>query len=161
MKISKTVVLIAILLLIAVAVMGCSSGDSPAIAESLKPSDVVRTDNQQAVTVKIALVNPIAEVGSDLTFELNLDTHSVDLSTYDILANVSISTESDLYLTGDDLVWEGASEDSHHRSGLLIAPQELINIEEDLGELRLELYDLSGVPVRQFVWEQEFLFNKN
>ncbi|MDW7673395.1 MAG: hypothetical protein SCK28_02540, partial [Bacillota bacterium] len=67
---------------------------------------------------------------------------------------------SDLYLTGDDLIWESSAEDSHHRSGLLVVPQEVLKLSSDLGELTLKLYDLDGVPERQFVWGQELLFNK-
>jgi hypothetical protein len=157
---TKLMLLVTIVILAVLTAAGCTSGDKPGTSENLKPNDVVRTDNQKAVTVKATLVNPITEVGPALTFELNLDTHSVDLSAYDILANVSISTESGISLTGDNLLWEGMSEDFHHRSGLLITSQEQIKLGTDLGKLTLELYDLGGVPVRQFVWEQELLFNK-
>ncbi|MBS4026017.1 MAG: hypothetical protein KGZ96_10140 [Clostridia bacterium] len=156
----KTMLLATILILAVLTVTGCSSSNKPRISDTISTNDVLRTNNQKAITVKAYLLNPISEVGPELTFELIIDTHSVEISTYDILLNVSIITESGISLTGKDFLWESTSKESHHLSGLLIVPQEIVKLGPSLGELSLELYDLGSVPVRKLVWEPELLFNK-
>ncbi|MDW7674731.1 MAG: hypothetical protein SCK28_09365, partial [Bacillota bacterium] len=88
--------LLLIVIMLTTLLVGCSTNstknDESSSTSTISTNDVVRIDSQKAVNVKAILLNPIAEVGPELIFELSFDTHSVNLSNYDVLSNVSIST---------------------------------------------------------------------
>jgi hypothetical protein len=95
-------------------------------------------------------------VGEDLWgFTVSLDTHSVNLSDIDIESRAVLRTGRGGELK--PVAWRGVSEDSHHRSGLL-----LFSVEEakkhgiesgSPGPLELVLRDVAGVKERVLRWE--------
>jgi DNA-binding beta-propeller fold protein YncE len=88
-------------------------------------------------------------------FLVELDTHSVDLMSIDVASRATLRTAPGAELK--PLEWRGLSEDSHHRSGLLLFSRneaEKQGIETDNpGALELVLHDVAGVKQRVLRWE--------
>lgn len=88
------------------------------------------------------------EQGRELGIFVSLNTHSVDLSGYDLAALSSLtSAAGDLrplrYLPENDA--------NHHRSGILVFPAESLDLQEE-DSLSLVLRDVGGVPQRILSW---------
>lgn len=77
-------------------------------------------------------------------FLVALDTHSVDLTGYDLarLSELRVSAK-----TYTPLRWESVTDSSHHRSGALIFPK----IEAG-SAVELVVKNIAGVPARTFRW---------
>lgn len=150
------------LLVIAVALAGCSSASASALAEpSLLeasgavpdaisiPQDLARSDSQGAVEVTVVPLNLGLSEAEELEFEISMNTHSIDLSMD--LARLS-RLESDLGVRVAAGSWSGGS--GHHVLGILRFPlrdsQGLAVLEgASLIVLRIEGVD---APVREFQW---------
>ena len=87
-------------------------------------------------------------------FMVSLDTHSVDLSGVDIASRVVLRDGDGETLK--PIAWHPLSEDSHHRSGLLLFPvsasQAAPGGAEQLQGARLVLTDVGGVRERVLTW---------
>lgn len=108
-----------------------------------------RTDQQGAVTV---VVKPELWTSSSdtLTFEISLDTHSVDLS-FDLAALATLSTDTGLYVQA--IQWE-APAGGHHVSGKLSFPARVDgkSMLDGINNLLLTIKDLDASE-RVFTWE--------
>ena len=102
------------------------------------------------VTVRVTWQGP--EAGP--TFNVAMDTHSVDLDPYDLGKMVVLHT-------GDGresavLTWD-APKGGHHRKGKLVFSEVALDgrpfIAANTNSIELIIYDLSGVPTRGFTWE--------
>ncbi|KKT72632.1 MAG: hypothetical protein UW69_C0086G0008 [Microgenomates group bacterium GW2011_GWA2_44_7] len=115
-------------------------------AESLVRED----DNQSQVTVTAKPVSwPDDSQRSTLfVFEILLNTHSVDLSTFDIKTSaelVDLNTGTAVKPTQ----WLEESGSTHHRDGQLIFPR----FKGKVRNLKLVIRNLGGMATRQFKWE--------
>lgn len=95
-------------------------------------------------------------VGADRWgFVVELDTHSRDLKGLDLPSLATVRTSRGAQLKPQ--AWQGLSEDSHHRSGLLLFSAEEARkhgIDPDKPEgLELVLSDVAGVKQRVLRWE--------
>ena len=113
------------------------------------PESLVRTDSQGAVQVDVF---PVDLTGSDdetLTFDVSMNTHSVDLSM-DLAAFSTLQTDTGVTLAALD--WSGGS--GHHVSGTLrfpaIAPDARPAL-EGASRLTLTIRDLDASE-RVFEW---------
>jgi len=77
-------------------------------------------------------------------FRVSMDTHTVDLSGYDMVKVSELVAGGKRYAP---LRWVSISDSSHHRSGALIFPR----IEPVL-PVELLIKTVAGVPVRSFRW---------
>jgi hypothetical protein len=107
------------------------------------------TDSQGAVAV---IVKPL-DLGSQaekLTFEVALETHSVDLSM-DLAALAILTTDTGLTVQAD--VWD-APRGGHHVSGTLSFPSSLDGktILDGATTLTLTIKDVDA-PERTFAWD--------
>jgi hypothetical protein len=107
------------------------------------------TDSQGAVAV---IVKPL-DLGSQaekLTFEVALETHSVDLSM-DLAALATLTTDTGLTVQAD--VWD-APRGGHHVSGTLSFPSSLDGktILDGATTLTLTIKDVDA-PERTFAWD--------
>ena len=107
------------------------------------------SDNQGAVEV---VVRPL-DLGSQavkLTFEVALNTHSVDLSM-DLAALATLSTDTGLTVQAD--VWD-APRGGHHVSGTLSFPSSVDGkaILDGATKLTLTIKDVDA-PLRTFAWD--------
>ena len=112
--------------------------------------DVARVDNQGAVEIELV---PLNQNNPDLTldFNVNLNTHSVDLSMD--LATLAI-LETDTGLSVQASLWD-APRGGHHVSGILSFPAEIdgFPLLEGVSKMTISLIDVDA-PERIFVWER-------
>lgn len=119
--------------------------DSPGSAQKLRPANAtVRDGGAGGVTVGATWVG-IQD--RELVFRLTLDTHSVDLSRFDVAANTTLRDASGREFQAAG--WEDERRDSHHRAGTLRfpAPDNLS------GQVALVVRNLAGVPERVLSFE--------
>jgi len=103
-----------------------------------------------AVEIEVTLLPPGSPqaaryaAGGQTVFLVAMNTHSVDLSGYDLVQL------SELRAGGRRLAplrWVATSESGHHRSGALIFPE----VDRAAG-LEVRMMTVAGVPVRLFRW---------
>lgn len=121
-----------------------------------------RDRGQGGVTVEATLVTPehLRAMGKPaldkfplaefLLFHLKLDTHSVDLSQYDLVALSTVRWDSQGTLPARG--WVPLQESGHHREGVLVFAYPGEQGLTGRGELVLVLADLAGVSERTFRW---------
>jgi hypothetical protein len=102
------------------------------------------------VTVRVIWPGP--EAG--LTFSVVMDTHSVDLDSYDLSRMVVLHTNDGR--ESAVLKWD-APKGGHHRRGTLTFSEVALDgkplIGADTKFIELVIYDLSGVAARSFTWQ--------
>ncbi len=81
-------------------------------------TSTVRDRGAGGVTVEATWLGRQAD--GTVAVELALDTHSVDLSKFDVAANIALRDDSGRELVASD--WQDERRDSHHRSGLVRFP---------------------------------------
>jgi hypothetical protein len=96
------------------------------------------------VTAKATYLNPGGT--EDTRFEISLDTHSVDLDSYDLKALSSLRDDAGKVYQPTKVENKGSG---HHRRLVLVFPKLA------RGNKRLELVvkDVAGVKERSFVWD--------
>jgi hypothetical protein len=106
-------------------------------------------DNQGAVEVSVIPVN-ISSPGETLSFEVSLNTHSVDLSM-DLAALATLNTDTGKSIQAT--AWE-APLGGHHVEGTLSFPASVDgqSILEGAKTVTLTVKDLDA-PERTFTWE--------
>lgn len=135
------------------------SGPSAAQGEpgpaAAAPGYVQRDRGEGAVEIEVIFVTPeyLRAGGADAAryepdrysvFLVSMNTHSVDLSRYDMVQVSELRAGSQ---TLRPLRWISTSDDSHHRAGVLIFPQ------VDLARpVELLIKTIAGVPARTFRW---------
>ncbi len=149
-RLAVSLTLVALLSLFAAA---CGSAARPAAQTpaSSRPVDAprpaspsVRDGGAGGVTVGAVWVG-IQD--RELVFRLTLDTHSVDLSRFDVAANTVLRDASGREFQAAG--WEDERRDSHHRAGKLRFP-----VPDNLsGQISLVVRNLAGVPERVLSFE--------
>jgi hypothetical protein len=138
-------------MLIAGALVGCATGPSPAPATpvvSPSPSGAtpgIQRDHGGDVTVEARWGGPAARA----TFELTLDTHSVDLDPLD-LSDATLRNDR-----GDTLAAEpwAAPMGGHHRDGVLSFQGDAATFFAGARWIELVLVGVGDVPERVLRWE--------
>lgn len=77
-------------------------------------------------------------------FLVTMNTHSIDLLAYDMVKVSELKVSGKTYTP---LRWESTSDNTHHRSGVLIFPK----IDPPL-PVELVIKTVAGVPARTFRW---------
>ena len=150
--------------LLALTLAACSSTGTPSPASPPKPDaspqptqaleqsvsdDLARTDSQGAVTV---VVKPLDLDGSSetLTFEIVMDTHSVDLS-FDLASLATLTTDTGLVVQA--ALWD-APRGGHHVKGTLSFPASVDGkpLLDEAAKLTLTLVNVDA-PERIFTWD--------
>lgn len=88
-----------------------------------------------------------------IVFLLTFDTHSGDLTKYDVMSNIRLRTGSGKEYA--PAAWESTSNDSHHRTGAVIFPaasggQKVIG--PKVTAVALVITNLAGVSTRTLEW---------
>lgn len=132
---------------------GDSTGSGLCMPSGVLELDATRTVEAASVTSSATLLNALEHCKKDkVAIEIVLDTHTVDLLGYDIVAAASLETSNGAVVEAG-FMWEGGSESSHHRDGVLrVAAPPLAGA----AWLRLTLPALAGVD-RVFEWDAELL----
>lgn len=127
------------------------SASAPAEAQ------LTRTSEAEGITVAVTFMNPLLqfeETGGKLFFKVALDTHTVDLSSFDLTKLAELRT-SEGVIVNKGFIWEPISESGHHRMGLLKIDGTLNSvpiITKETKYIELELKEI-GIPARLFKWE--------
>ena len=133
-----------------------SSGAGPETSASARVKDA----GAGGVTVEASLATAdyLASKGQPADrwgFLVSIDTHSVDLAGVDILARASLRDASGRLLR--PVGWRPLSEDSHHRSGLLLfqggAAGQPAPTPDTLKNTQLLFSDIGGVRERVLAWK--------
>jgi hypothetical protein len=141
---------------------GSMAGQAPTAQPTLSratptEAELTRTSQAEGITVAVTFMNPLLkpeEAAGQLVFKVALDTHTVDLSQFDLVKLAVLRTSEGISVT-EGFTWEPESESGHHRRGLLKvadAVDEQSLITEETEWLELELKQV-GVPSRVFRWE--------
>lgn len=130
-------------------------------AGQLTEADLTRTTSGAGITVAVTFMNPLLkpeETAGKLIFKVALDTHTVDLSQFD-LTKLAVLRTSEGVVVNKGFTWEPESESSHHRAGLLKLDATFEGkplITKETRYIELELKEI-GVPSRLFKWEGDAL----
>lgn len=151
----KFVLIITILLLIIILV-GCSKVSSvlkeqdPLITTEQKPSviseeGVVKTNNEGEVTIDVRY---LGFKENSISFEIVMDTHSIDLDQYD-LGQLSLLKDN----KGNEyrpVSWDSKA-GGHHRSGNLTFS--LTVLADKINKIELTIQNIAGIKERVFEWQ--------
>lgn len=77
-------------------------------------------------------------------FEVRLDTHSVDLSQYNLMSMIVLKDDKGHAYSA--VGWEPLGDHPHHRSGIMKFPT------FQASSMELVIYDVAGVKARTFRW---------
>jgi hypothetical protein len=105
---------------------------------------LTRTHSGGGVTAKLTYLNP--QVTEDARFEISLDTHSVDLDSYDLKALSSLRDDAGKVYQPTKVENKGRG---HHRQLVLVFPKTA----PESKRLELVIKDIAGVKERSFVWD--------
>jgi len=122
----------------------------------LNPRDYERFNGEGAVSMSFIFANPIGQAKKGyLTFVAALDNHSYNLDEYDLSKYVTLVDDKGNSPEGKP-VWERYSGGGHHVINYLLFPDDGF-ITPETKYIKLLIKDFIDVPVREFVWEKEFL----
>jgi hypothetical protein len=115
---------------------------------ALTKGDVRRISDEGPVEITILYLNPLAEdSNSEFSFEVRMNTHSVNLDDYDMgaLSYLRINGGSEKKAIG----WFEPGGGGHHVFGVLkfAGP-----IPPDAKHLELIIRDVGGISIRKFEW---------
>jgi hypothetical protein len=114
-------------------------------AQSLAATPALtRTNSGGGVTAKVTYLNPGGT--EDTRFEISLDTHSVDLDSYDLKVLSSLRVDTGKTYQPTKVENKGSG---HHRQLLLIFPKAT----SESKRLELVIREIAGVKERSFVWD--------
>jgi hypothetical protein len=139
---------------------------SAGIATGQKPNQAEQIDTQGGIAVKATYVTPayfkaaprdplIRKVDLDRTvvFAVVLDTHSGDLSKFDLVKNAILRNDGGRQVA--PLQWVATADGTHHRAGGLVFPKTDKSggpIDGQARSLELSVRDLGGVAERTLRW---------
>src|SRR5215510_8126741 len=105
---------------------------------------LTRTHSGGGVTVKVTYLNP--QGTEDARFEITLDTHSVDLDSYDLKALSSLRDGAGRAYQPSNVENQGSG---HHRQVVLGFPKPV----PGSSSIELVIKDIADVKERSFVWD--------
>ncbi|RHW38883.1 hypothetical protein D1B31_12930 [Neobacillus notoginsengisoli] len=117
-------------------------------------SPLSKTDAQGAVTIRASIL-PEESGDGKLTFEILMNTHSVDLSQYNLAEMATISSGGKELPASFE--WKTDGQDSHHMKGMLVWTG-TVSLDKDL---KLVLKDIGNIPEKRFFWKQDELRGMN
>lgn len=134
--------------------VGTSQAPGQASAGTTQPADqtqgLTRTDGQGAVTVEVTPEN-LNNPGNLLTFDIGMDTHSVDLNM-DLATLATLTTDNGRAVQATE--WKGPGGGGHHVSGKLSFPTSVNGgpLLEGAKKLTLSIRNVDAAE-RVFVWD--------
>ncbi len=117
-------------------------------AGAISKKDLRRVNKEGPVEVTVLYLNPLeGEAGDDLSFEIRLNTHTVNLDAYklDALSVLQVDDGKEL----EPLGWFKPGGGGHHISGVLKFKGP---VPDNAGIIRLMIREIGSVPERIFEW---------
>lgn len=113
-------------------------------------NELTISDSQGEVVIDATLI-PEDSSKDGLVFEIVMNTHSVDLTQYDLtkISTLSFGSEG---RASENFTWEPSSTDSHHIKGFLKWSG---SVPKNSSLIQLELKDIDQVTSRIFAWKQK------
>jgi len=133
--------------------LACSSGDSDGSPDSEGEEGSTRTVSVGGIDVEATWLGSGDQLGDDLEayplgsfllLEVSLDTHSGDLGSVDLVEAAKLNTGAGPL---EPEAWVASSDESHHRSGVLVFPRRYL-----VPPLKLNVALEDGVA--ELVWEE-------
>ena len=128
------------------------------VAEVSKPSNkrITRTNSDGALTIDVTWLKPDdVSAAEKLTFEVRMNTHSVDLEQYDMARLSRLETNGGPSI--EALGWFNPGGGGHHRYGLLkfsaTGPDGSPLILPETHFIEVVIQGVGGVPERRFRWD--------
>lgn len=120
------------------------------ITELIPKGKMAQRNESNSVTIEAVLQSKLMVRSKELTFNVTLDTHSVDLDVYDLsnLATLRDSHGRQFKATS----WQ-APKGGHHRSGTLGFKSDQYLLQQDTTYIELLIKDVAKVPERVLRWE--------
>lgn len=140
---------------------GMTTPTPSAPAQVPTEAELTRSSQAAGITVSVTFMNPLLapeETAGKLVFKVSLDTHTVDLSGFNLTQLAVLRTSEGVIVT-EGFAWEPESESGHHRKGVLKIADTLNGapiLTKETQWLELELKEI-GTPSRLFKWEGEHL----
>jgi hypothetical protein len=119
----------------------------PQLFVSTERSPLTREEETGDVVVEVTPLDWPPHPGGNLSFQVALNTHSVELD-YD-LSQMAVLRASD-GAEVSSLAWDSPAMGGHHLMGTLIFLPLLL---DSAGWVELDIYDIADIPVRTFHWE--------
>lgn len=153
----RALALAGLLVALALVLSGCGAAKQPGDSggpdtgqkEAAKPSAATQTSEGGEVTVEVAWEGESAGP----TFDVTMDTHSVDLDGYDLRKQAVLRNDRGQEVRAK--AWD-APKGGHHREGKLGFPEKTASGEDLIGpdtrKIELLIRDVAGVPERRFEW---------
>jgi len=122
----------------------------------LNPRDLERYNGEGEIQMGIIFANPLGQ-GKEgyLTFVVQMDNHSYNLDEYDLSKYATLINDKGNSPQGN-AKWEVYSGGGHHVINYLLFPDNGF-ITPDTKYVKLVIKDFIDLPMREFVWEKEFL----
>jgi hypothetical protein len=124
-------------------------------------AELTRTSQAEGITVAVTFMNPLLkpeESAGQLVFKIALETHTIDLSQFD-LTKLAVLRTSEGVTVSEGFLWEPESESGHHRKGVLKVAEMgggAPIITKETQWLELELKGI-GMLSRVFRWEGDMV----
>lgn len=123
---------VVVLMLAGLVGLACSSGDGGGSPDSEGQEGATRTASAGGIDVEATWLGSGDQLGDGLSayplgsfllLEISLDTHSGDLGSVDLVEAAKLNTGAGPL---EPEAWVASSDESHHRSGILVFPREQI-----------------------------------
>ena len=123
---------------------------------TLNPRDLERYNGEGDIQMGIIFANPLGqEKEGYLTFVVQMDNHSYNLDEYDLSKYANLLDDKGNSQQGD-AKWEVYSGGGHHVINYLLFPDNGF-ITPETKYVKLVIKDFIDLPLREFIWEKEFL----
>lgn len=123
------------------------------VGSQVDENALVRSNEGGSVSMDVTFENPVTKEKDSLVFEVAMNTHSVNLDTYDLAKLAVLKTSDGREFTNFTKETQGMG---HHKTISLKIKNKGI-ITPKTKSLTLVLKDVAGVPSREFNWERQYL----
>ena len=127
-----------------------SSSKEADVTELIPQGKMAQRNEANAVTIEAVLQSKLTVGSKELTFNITMDTHSVDLDTYDLTTLASLRDSQGRQFKATS--WQ-APKGGHHRSGTLGIKGDQSLLQPDTKYIELVIRDVANVPERVLRWE--------
>lgn len=122
--------------------------------KELNYKDLERINSEGAVELVVTFLNPINDDDEKWIFNVEMNTHSVNLDQYDLEKLITFKNDTGTVIT-DELTVK--KDGAGHHMGIKIYIPKIINekptIDENTNEITIEISEIDNVVSRLFVWD--------